>query len=57
MAVWVVLGYVCGSKWVFSGGNSVFGVVSMRFAVIFGRFGVFWGVSTDPYYTYEPRHA
>ena len=48
MAVWVVKGYVCGSKWVFSGGNRVFGVVSMRFGVIFGRFGVVWGVSMDP---------
>ena len=27
----------------FSGGNRVFGVVSMRFGVIFGRFGMFWG--------------
>ena len=25
----------------FSGGNMVFGVVSMRFGAIFGRFGVF----------------
>ena len=25
----------------------VFGVVSMRFGVIFGRFVVVWGVSTD----------
>ena len=25
----------------------VFGVVSMRFDVIFGRFGVVWGVSMD----------
>ena len=33
----------------FSGGNRVFGVVSMRFGVIFGRFGVVWGVSTDPF--------
>ena len=30
----------------FSGGNRVFGVVSMRFGVMFG---VVLGVSTDPY--------
>ena len=35
------------AMFVVSGGNMVFGVVSMRFGVIFGRFGVVWGVSTD----------
>ena len=27
-------------------------MVSRRFGVVFGRFGVFWGVSTDPTTSY-----
>ena len=37
MAVLAVLGYVCGSKWVFSVGNMVFGC----FLAGLGWFGVF----------------
>ena len=29
----------------------MFWVVSRRFGVIFGRFGLVWGVSTDPYFS------
>ena len=37
----MVIGYVCVSKWVFSGGSRVFWMLSRRFGVVFGRFGVF----------------
>ena len=29
----------------------MFGVVNRRFGMVFGRFGLFWGVSTDPIFT------